>query len=114
MGIHNNRPSKFDADGYIPTGSEERIAQTGDKDEQWGYTKKTDSAESCSVEMDMNSSYLKTSVCANVTDKTDVERGVDHSVSDPAIDEWQGNSADPKKQGQIIKTVHINQYASES
>ena len=109
----NSRTRKFDAEGYIPTGSEENLAQIGDKDVQWGYIKSTDSSQLSSGEVDTNNSYLKDSVRAGSADSAGIEHGIAQTVENPDFGRWQGNSADPNKHGRIVKTIHINQHASD-
>lgn len=38
-GVPNSQRNKYDIHGYVTTESEERIANAGDKDGQWGYDK---------------------------------------------------------------------------
>lgn len=103
--MSSNRREKFDIDGYVETGSEERIATNGDKDGEWGYAKNSETTQS-SDDIEMGNGYMTTSVLGG--SKGNV--GVEHKE----LSEWEVNRADPEKQGHIVKTVHIDQYASET
>jgi len=103
--MSSHRREKFDIDGYVETGSEERIATNVDKDGQWGYAKNSDTTQS-SDDIELGNGYMTTSVLGGSKGNVNVEQ--------KEMGAWDANRDDPEKQGQIVKTVRIDQYASES
>lgn len=103
--MSSHRREKFDIDGYVETGSEERIATNGDKDGQWGYAKNSDTTQS-SDDIELGNGYMTTSVLGGSKGNVNVEQ--------KELGAWDANRDDPEKQGHIVKTVRIDQYASES
>ena len=107
--IPSARRTKHEIDGYIPTGSEERIATNGDKDSQWGYSKK-EILDSSNEDLEYAGGYMTTHVRAGGK-----ESAMGVIIKDEELGGWEGDDREPigNKEGQIVKTVHINQYASE-
>ena len=109
MGIPSARRNIYDTDGYIPTSSEERIATGGAKDGQWGYGKNTDTFESSDADLELGKGYTTTRLRGGNDDGGAVGIAIERKESA----EWDHERADLGKEGQIVKTVHINQYASD-
>jgi len=109
-GIPSARRDKYNIDGYIHTGSEERIATSDDKDVQWGYSKKLDTSESSDGDLELGKGCMTTNVRAAGGGNIG---GVGRAGEDEELGGWEDDRADPNKQGQIFKTVHINQYAGD-
>ncbi|KAG8533862.1 uncharacterized protein KY384_001603 [Bacidia gigantensis] len=104
--IVSARRTKFDVDGYIPTGSEERIATTGVKDPEWGYTKKMES-DSSNEDLEYGSGYTTTHVKGGGKDGN---TGV--SVREQELGGWENDHPESNRSGAIVKTVQMNQYTS--
>ena len=104
------RRNKYDVEGYIPTGSEERIATSGDKDAQWGYSKKLNVSESSDGDLEMGDGHMRTSVRGGGGEGNVRRSGL--AVEDKELGGWEDEKVDPNKKGHIVKTVHIDQYAS--
>ncbi len=105
--MSSNRREKFDIDGYVPTGSDERIATNGDKDAQWGYAKDSATSQS-SEDIELGQGYTTT-----------VLGGRNGSVGNAGLvverkgsADWDTEATDSEKKGHIVKTVHIDQRAS--
>lgn len=110
-GMASSRRDKFDIEGYVPTGSEERIATNGDKDGQWGYAKKLDTLESGDADIEMGNQYMSTDVRGG--DKGDLgNAGL--VIQHEELGGWENDRVNPEKKGQIVETVHIDQRSSES
>lgn len=107
MGVSSARRNKYDIHGYEPTSSEERIANTGDKDASWSYTKKLDSTDLCNEDLELGKGYMTTSVHGGEADR------IGMVAENNRLGGWEDDRTDPNKRGQIVKTVHINQYASD-
>lgn len=108
--MSSHRRDKFDVDGYLPTGSEERIATHGDKDGQWGYAKTMDTTQS-SDDVEMGNGYMTTSVLGGE------KGGVGNAglvVEQKEVDGWETPNTNTDQINKIVKTVHINQYANDT
>ncbi|KAL9128496.1 MAG: hypothetical protein Q9217_002846, partial [Psora testacea] len=121
VGITTVRRNNYDSDGYIPTSSQERIAVGGHKDGQWGYGKNIDTVESGDADLEMVKGYTTTRVQGGPAggngggggDDGDGVGPVGIAVEDNGASGWEDERADLGREGQIVKTVHINQYASD-
>jgi hypothetical protein len=105
LGIPSARRNKNDIDGYVPAGSEERVATSGDKVARWGYGEEANTSESSVGDLEMGNRYITNSVHGGGGGNVGrVSLGVEHTE----LGGWE----DPSKKGQIVKTVHIDQYIS--
>ena len=110
LGVPNGRRNKSDVEGYTPTGSEEGIAGSGDKDAQWGNTRIPEDSNSSSGEVEMGSHHMTTSVHGGDSAHA---HGVDQAIDDEELGGRDNGRNDRGTNGQIMKTVHIHQYASD-
>jgi hypothetical protein len=108
VGIPTTRRSKYDIDGYVTTSSEERIAPSSDKDAEWGYGKKLETPESSEGNLELGK--MTTSIQRDGGNVKGNNGGRGLMVKEEEL----GGRVDPSKKGQIVKTVHINQYANDS
>lgn len=96
------RRNRYDVDGYVPASSRERIAGSGDKDAKWGDAKTMDTSELNDTDLELGKGYMTTRIRGGAQDNV-------NAVGLAMEDE----RTDLGKERQIVKTVHINQYASD-
>ena len=104
--IPSARRTKHDMNGYIPTDSEEKIADSGAKHTQWGYGKGNGSQ---STNEDLEVGHMTTKIHAG-------EHGAPTSTDgqDTRLGGWENDNGNSGiKGGHIVKTVDINQTHSD-
>ena len=111
VAIPSARRTRHEIDGYIPTGSEERIAANGDKDAKWGYSKKMEGSDSSNEDLEYGAGYMTT----HVRGGGEKHGAVGVVVKDEELGGWESeyDNSTASTQGQIVKSVHINQTASD-
>ena len=122
VGIPSARSkNKYDIDVYEPSSSEEHIASNGDKDMQWGYSKKSvemvDSIAPTS-DLEMGKPHMTTSIQGG-SSGTSSKDAAGIAVEEVELGAWpmkEDRKSDShiagSPNGQILKTVHMDQFAS--
>lgn len=109
-GTASTRRTKHDIDGYILTGSDEKILGTNEKGTEWRYSKKLDLSEPKEENIELSDVYMTPMQGSGAVGV----RNIDLENEDQRLGVLKGDPADLEKRGHIVKTIQIDQYSSES